>query len=244
MFLACRLKITFTSNLKLIISFLVLLILLLSFNSRYHLLAQLGTLHLTLHVYLRLANRPSATWHWSWSSWTHPFCWKSFQWEQWGCQQGWNGSEGHEGIGCIKIPDWWFQWWKWYLLICPNQLIQEIVELENLVGSSCDIGPLGKRSRVGGAGCDAHARGNQRVNNEWWVLDIKQLTLPKFGLKRKFAPRWRTCHAADISQMWQENDAPHRRTCHPADFGQMWQKNDAPYWRTLSNSWLWPNVVQ
>ena len=29
-------------------------------SSHYHLLPQLGTLHLTLHVYLRLANRPSA----------------------------------------------------------------------------------------------------------------------------------------------------------------------------------------
>ncbi len=60
MFFARRLKITFTSNLKLTKSFLVLLILVLLFNSSYHLLPQLGTLHLTLHVYLRLANRPSA----------------------------------------------------------------------------------------------------------------------------------------------------------------------------------------
>ncbi len=59
-FLTRRLKITFTSNLKLIISFLVLLIIVLLFKSRYHLLPQLGTLHLFLRVYLRLANRPSA----------------------------------------------------------------------------------------------------------------------------------------------------------------------------------------
>jgi hypothetical protein len=59
-FLARRLMITFTSNRKLIISFLVLLILVLSFNSHYHLLPQLGMLHLTSRVYLRLANRPSA----------------------------------------------------------------------------------------------------------------------------------------------------------------------------------------
>jgi hypothetical protein len=31
--------------------------------------------------------------------------------------------------------------------------------------------------------------------------------LPKFGIKRKFAPHWRTCHAADFGQMWPENDA-------------------------------------
>jgi hypothetical protein len=56
------------------------------------------------------------------------------------------------------------------------------------------------------------------------VLDIKQLILPKFGQKRIFAPRRRMCHAADFSQMWQENDSPHRRTCHATDIGQMWQK--------------------
>jgi hypothetical protein len=60
MLLACRLKIIPTSNLKLIISFLVLLILLLASKSCYHLLPQLGTLHLTSRIYLRLANRPSA----------------------------------------------------------------------------------------------------------------------------------------------------------------------------------------
>ncbi len=48
----------------------------------------------------------------------------------------------------------------------PNQMIQEIFKLENLVGSSCDIKPLEKRSRVGGVGCDAQARGIQKVNNE------------------------------------------------------------------------------
>jgi hypothetical protein len=58
--LACRLKIISSANPKLIISFLELLILVLSSWSCYHLLPQLGTLHLTLHVYLRLANRPSA----------------------------------------------------------------------------------------------------------------------------------------------------------------------------------------
>jgi hypothetical protein len=34
------------------------------------------------------------------------------------------------------------------------------------------------------------------------------------------------------------------RTCHTADIGQMWQKNDAPCWRTLSHCGLSPNVVQ
>jgi hypothetical protein len=35
-----------------------------------------------------------------------------------------------------------------------------------------------------------------------------------------------------------------RRTCHAVDIGQMWQKNDAPRQRTLSHCGLWPNVVQ
>jgi hypothetical protein len=45
-------------------------------------------------------------------------------------------------------------------------MIQEVVELEDLVESSCDIRPLGKRGHVSGAGCDAHAIGIQKVNNE------------------------------------------------------------------------------
>jgi hypothetical protein len=40
-----------------------------------------------------------------------------------------------------------------------NQTIQEVVELENLVGRSRDIGPLGERSHIGGVGCDAYAIG-------------------------------------------------------------------------------------
>ncbi len=44
MLLACRLKIIPTSNLKLVISLLVLHIVLLSFKSCYHFLPQLGTL--------------------------------------------------------------------------------------------------------------------------------------------------------------------------------------------------------
>ncbi len=56
------------------------------------------------------------------------------------------------------------------------------------------------------------------MNDEW---HIKQLVLPKFGIKRKFAPCQKMCHVADLSQMCQENDAPHRRTCHAADIGQM-----------------------
>jgi hypothetical protein len=60
MFNACRLKITFTLYLKLIISVLVLHIVY-SFNSSCcHLLPQRGALLLTLRVYLRLAIRPSA----------------------------------------------------------------------------------------------------------------------------------------------------------------------------------------
>ncbi len=39
----------------------------------------------------------------------------------------------------------------------PNRTIQEVIKLENLVGSSRDIGPLGKRGHVGSIGCDAHA---------------------------------------------------------------------------------------
>ncbi len=35
-----------------------------------------------------------------------------------------------------------------------------------------------------------------------------------------------------------------RRSCHAVDIGQIWQKNDAPCWRTLSHCRLWLNVVQ
>jgi hypothetical protein len=48
----------------------------------------------------------------------------------------------------------------------PNQKIQEVVKLENLVGSSRDTGPLGKRGRVGGVSCDAHAIGIQQMNDD------------------------------------------------------------------------------
>ncbi len=44
-----------------------------------------------------------------------------------------------------------------------NQMIHEVVELEDLVGSSRDIGPLGKGGRVGSVGCDAHAIGIQKI---------------------------------------------------------------------------------
>jgi hypothetical protein len=60
MLLACRLKIIPTSNLKLIISFLVLHIVLLSLQKLLSLVASTRHAHFTLRVYLRLANRPSA----------------------------------------------------------------------------------------------------------------------------------------------------------------------------------------
>jgi hypothetical protein len=60
MLLAHRLKIIPTSNLKLIISFLVLLILFLSFIKLLSIVASLHHAHLTLHIVLRLFNRPSA----------------------------------------------------------------------------------------------------------------------------------------------------------------------------------------
>jgi hypothetical protein len=44
----------------------------------------------------------------------------------------------------------------------PNQTIQEVVERENLVGSSHDIRPLGERGRVDSVCCDAHAIGIQK----------------------------------------------------------------------------------
>ncbi len=59
-----------------------------------------------------------------------------------GTQRSWvDGPNGGYGIG----------------LDAPNQRIQDIFELENLVGSSRDIGPFGERGRVGSVGCDAHA---------------------------------------------------------------------------------------
>ncbi len=58
--LTCRLKIIPTSNLKLIISFLALPLLLLSPQKSLSLVASTRHAPLTSHVYLRLANRPSA----------------------------------------------------------------------------------------------------------------------------------------------------------------------------------------
>ncbi len=42
-------------------------------------------------------------------------------------------------------------------------MLQEVGELNNLVGSSRDIGPLGKGGCVGSVGCDAYAIGIQRI---------------------------------------------------------------------------------
>jgi hypothetical protein len=58
--LARKLKIISSVNLKLIIYFLVYSYYYFHPSSRYHLLPRLGTLHLTSHVYLRLAKRPSS----------------------------------------------------------------------------------------------------------------------------------------------------------------------------------------
>jgi hypothetical protein len=60
MLLACRLKIIPTSNLKLIISFLVLPLVLLHSYKPLSFVASTRHAPLTLHVYLRLAIRPSA----------------------------------------------------------------------------------------------------------------------------------------------------------------------------------------
>ncbi len=42
-------------------------------------------------------------------------------------------------------------------------MLQEVVELKNLGGSSRDIGPHGKGGGVGSVGCDAQAIGIQRI---------------------------------------------------------------------------------
>jgi hypothetical protein len=60
MLLTCRLKIIPTSNLKLIISFLVLLMLVLSFFKSLSVVALKQHAHLTSRTVLRLANRLSA----------------------------------------------------------------------------------------------------------------------------------------------------------------------------------------
>ncbi len=82
------------------------------------------------------------------------------------------------------------------------------------------------------------------MNNDWWVLHIKQLVLPKFGIKRKFAPCGRTCHAADIGQMWPENDAHHQRNLSRSGHWPNVAKNDARHRRTLSHCGLLPDGVQ
>ncbi len=51
-------------------------------------------------------------------------------------------------------------------LMPPIKQSKKVVELENLVGSSSDIGPLGKRGRVGSVGCDTYPKGIQQMNND------------------------------------------------------------------------------
>jgi hypothetical protein len=76
-----------------------------------------------------------------------------------------------------------------------------------LVGSSCDIRPLGKRGRVGSVGCDAHA----------------------IGIKKNGEQLMRVAYqAAGVAQIWHKKK--NCRTCHTVDFGQMWPENDAHDW--------------
>jgi hypothetical protein len=63
MLVVCKLKIIPISNLKLIISFLVIPLVLLHSYKLLSFVASTWHAPLTLHVYLRLAIRPSAWWH-------------------------------------------------------------------------------------------------------------------------------------------------------------------------------------
>jgi hypothetical protein len=46
-----------------------------------------------------------------------------------------------------------------------NQLGQKVVKLEDFVRSTCNVRPLGNRTRVGECGRKAHANGNERYTN-------------------------------------------------------------------------------
>ncbi len=48
-------------------------------------------------------------------------------------------------------------------LMPPIKHSKKFFELKNLVGSSRDIGSLGKGGHVGSVSCDAHAIGIQRI---------------------------------------------------------------------------------
>jgi hypothetical protein len=54
-------------------------------------------------------------------------------------------------------------------------MIQEVVELEDLVGSSRDIGPLGKGGHVGSLGCDAHATGIQKIEKKFIIVGEREI---------------------------------------------------------------------
>jgi hypothetical protein len=46
-----------------------------------------------------------------------------------------------------------------------KQLVQEVVKLEDLVGSTCNVRPLGNRTHVGECRRNNHANGNERYTN-------------------------------------------------------------------------------
>jgi hypothetical protein len=72
-------------------------------------------------------------------------------------------------LGGIKVLGAWQSWVDGPVsrddigFDASNQMLQEVVELKNVVGSSHDIGPLGKGGGVGSVGCDAHALDIQRI---------------------------------------------------------------------------------
>jgi hypothetical protein len=71
-------------------------------------------------------------------------------------------------------------------------------------------------------------------------MQTEQLVLAKFGVKRKNAPCWRTCHTVDFGQMWPENDA---HDLSSEERVTQWTltkcgKHDAPCQRTLSHCQL------
>ena len=121
----------------------------------------------------------------------------------------------------------------------PVKRSRKLSNLKNLVGSSRDIIPLGKWSRVGGFSWVVHA------GIFWIEKKLKGEVMRVFEtLKGDSSSLETNRHIIEnFACMAKDSLTFKGESCHPADVNHTGWKY-APHRRTLSRSRLWPNVVR